>query len=741
MKKEIILLSGMLFAGVTSFAQQKQDSLRVVHLQEVQVLSTRAAGKTPMAYSNVGKADVKKQNFGQDIPFLLSLTPSLVATSDAGAGVGYTGFRIRGTDATRVNVTTNGIPLNDSESHGVYWVNMPDFASSIEDMQIQRGVGTSTNGAGAFGATLNMKTENISAKPYTEVNGAYGSFNTSKATFKIGSGLINNHWAFDARLSNIHSDGFVDRATTDLHSYFAQGGYFSNNTVVKFVTFGGKEKTYHAWNGTPKDSLATNRTYNPAGDMGNGKYYDNQTDNYTQNHYQLILTHVFNSSWNLNAALHYTRGFGYYEEYKDSTSEAQNFKTLENYGLKSFSYNGNTVSIRDRIQQKWLDNDFGGVVFSLNYQQNKLSATIGGGANRYVGSSFGKNLWVKDYFVVDPNYTYGQEFYRSKGDKSDANIYTKANYELAKGLSAYADLQYRHIDYTIKGQNDKYDSSTSTMQLLDIHKTFNFFNPKVGLFYQIDNNSQAYASLAVGNREPTRSNYTDAFKSQTPTSEQLVDYEAGYAFANQTFSIGANLYFMNYKNQLILNGQINNVGEALTTNIAESYRAGVELMAGVKFTDGFKWNGNVTFSKNEIKNFTEYVANWDTGGQEVHYLGTTPIAFSPNVVANSIFTATFDKFDLALQSNLVGKQYIDNTGNDSRSIDQYFINNLRLGHTFEVNGVKSISINLLINNIFDVKYESNAWVYSYYEGGVRKAMDGYYPQAGINALASLSLRF
>ena len=737
MKKEIILLSGMLFAVLSSFAQQKQDSLRVVHLQEVQVLSTRAAGKTPMAFSNVGKADVKKQNFGQDIPFLLSLTPSLVATSDAGAGVGYTGFRIRGTDASRVNVTTNGIPLNDSESHGVYWVNMPDFASSIEDMQIQRGVGTSTNGAGAFGATLNMKTENLSSKPYTEVNGAYGSFNTSKATFKIGSGLINNHWAFDARLSNIHSDGFIDRATTDLHSYFAQGGYFSNNTVVKFVTFGGKEKTYHAWYGIPKDSLKTNRTFNPAGDMGNGQYYDNQTDNYTQNHYQLILTHVFNPNWNLNAALHYTKGSGYYEEYKLG-------KDLAKYGLKPFTYKANgkdsLLEASDLVQQKWLDNDFGGAVFSINYKTDKLSATLGGGANRYVGNSFGKIMWVKNY-AGDDNFAPGQEFYRSKGDKSDANVYAKANYELVKGLSAYLDLQYRHIDYTIKGQNDKYDSSTKAMQLLDIHKQFDFFNPKVGLFYQIDNNSQAYASLAVGNREPTRSNYTDAVKSQTPTSEQLTDYEAGYSFANETFIVGANLYFMNYKNQLILNGQINDVGEALTTNIAESYRSGIELMAGVKFTNSFKWNGNVTFSKNKIKNFTEYVDNWDTWGQEVHNLGTTPIAFSPNVVANSIFTATFDKFDLAWQSNLVGKQYIDNTGDDSRSINQYFINNLRLGHTFDVKGVKSISINLLINNIFDVKYESNAWVYSYYEGGVRKAMDGYFPQAGINALASLSLRF
>ena len=665
----------------------------------------------------------------------------ILATSDAGAGVGYTGFRVRGSDASRVNVTTNGIPLNDSESHGVYWVNMPDFASSIEDLQIQRGVGTSTNGAGAFGATLNMKTENIAANPYTEVSGGYGSFNTSKATFKIGSGLINDHWAFDARLSNIHSDGFVDRATTDLSSYFMQGGYFSKNTVVKLVAFGGKERTYHAWNGIPKDSLATNRTYNPAGDMGNGKFYDNQTDNYTQKHYQLILTHVFNPSWNLNAALHYTKGKGYYEEYKDSTSEANLWKTLENYGLKSFDFNGNGVSIRDRIQQKWLDNDFGGMVYSLNYNQNNLSATLGGGVNRYVGNSFGKNLWVKDYFVADPNYTYGQEFYRSKGDKSDANIYAKANYELLKGLSLYADLQYRYIDYSIKGQNDKYDSKTKAMQVLDIHKTFNFFNPKAGLFYQINNSNQAYASVAVGHREPTRSNYTDAVNSLIPTSEQLVDYEAGYVFNSQSITFGANLYFMNYKNQLILTGKINDVGEALTTNIPESYRLGIELTAGAKISNWLKWNGNVTFSQNKIKNFTESVDDWTNGGQVDHALGSTPIAFSPNVVANSIFTASCKNMDVALQSNLVGKQYIDNTGNENRSLSKYFVNNLRIGYVLKLKNIKSIGINLLVNNILNVNYESNAWVYSYYENGVRSQTDGYYPQAGRNVMTNISFRF
>ncbi|MDP4271518.1 MAG: TonB-dependent receptor, partial [Bacteroidota bacterium] len=564
------------------------------------------------------------------------------------------------------------------------------------------------------------------------------------------TGLINGHWAFEGRFSNIHSDGYIDRATSNMQSYFGQGGYFSKNTVLKFITFGGTEHTYHAWNGVPKDSLTTHRTYNPSGYMGtdasgNPLYYKNQTDNYTQNHYKLILSHVINPNLSLNAALFLIKGKGYYEEYKDSVSESSLGKILECYGLKSFEYNGKIVSIRDRIQQKWLDNDFGGVVFSLNYKMNKLDATFGGGANRYVGYSFGKNMWVKDYFTVDPNYNYGQEFYRSKGDKYDANLYVKANYQLTKELSAYADLQYRYIDYTIKGTNDKFDWNIYALQPLDIHKQFNFFNPKAGLFYQIDKNSQAYASVSVAHREPTRNNFTDAVNSIEPTSERLIDYEAGYTFANKTFTVGANLYFMDYKNQLILNGQINAVGEALTTNIPESYRAGIELMAGVKITDWLKWTGNATLSQNRIKNFTEYVdnfdANWTSLKQEEHFLGTTPIAFSPNLTAASIISADYRKWSAGLMSNYVGKQYIDNTGNNDRSLNAYFVNNLRVGYVLNPKAVKELGFSILVNNIFNVKYESNAWVYSYYYDGVRYASDGYFPQAGTNVLANVTLKF
>lgn len=755
MKKVILtllLVGGLFEASAQRRNVQSKDSIaRNIRLDEMVVTGIRASGKTPVAYSNVNKEEIKRLNFGQDIPYLLSLTPSLVATSDAGTGVGYTGIRVRGTDASRINVTTNGVPINDSESHGVYWVNMPDFASSLEDLQIQRGVGTSTNGAGAFGASLNMKTENASMNPYAEMNGAYGSFNTSKATFKAGTGLINDHWAFDARLSNIHSDGFIDRATTDLNSYFAQGGYFSQNTVVKLITFGGKERTYHAWDGVPKDLLRTNRTFNPSGHMaedsyGNplAPYYKDQTDNYQQTHYQLILTHVFSPELNFNAALHYTKGKGYYEEYKVN-------RKLVEYGLDPFNYEGSLVKKSDLVRQKWLDNDFGGAVFSLNYKKADWDLTFGGGANQYAGNHFGKIMWVKDY-VGDAAFTPGQEFYRSTGDKTDVNTYLKANYALSKRLSAYADLQYRFIDYKIKGQNDAWDWMTEAMQQLDIHKKFNFFNPKAGLYFQINENNHAYASFAAGHREPTRNNYTDGSINENPVAERLFDYEAGYVFQNPVVSLGVNLYYMDYKNQLVLNGKVNEIGEPLTSNIPESYRAGIEFIAGAKITNWLKWDGNMTLSQNRIKNYSEFVdlydENWDWADQVENKLGTTPISFSPNVIANSIFSANYKSWSASLLSSYVGKQYIDNTGSDTRSLDSYFVNNIRLGYTLKVKGLKEIGLGLLINNILNEKYESNAWVYSYYQQPNansplkdRYESYGYFPQAGTNVMANITLKF
>ncbi|GHT09387.1 TonB-dependent receptor [Bacteroidia bacterium] len=766
MKKVFLFLLASYLPFMSAFAKSNEgDSLKRVQLQEVEVVSVRANSKTPVAYSNTGKAEIESANFGQDIPFLLLLTPSVISTSDAGTGIGYTGFRIRGTDANRINVTTNGIPLNDSESHGVFWVNMPDFASSLENLQVQRGVGTSTNGAGAFGASVNMKTENIPQQSYGEFNGSYGSFNTSKATFKTGTGLINGHWAFDARLSSVQSDGFIDRASVDLKSYFAQGAYFNENTLLKFITFGGKEKTYHAWDGVPDYILFPdnpnekgNRTYNPSGyrgddSNGNPLYYKNQTDNYQQTHYQLSLLQVLNPHLNLNVSLHYTKGLGYYEEYKTK-------RTLKEYGLKPFELNGETVKKSDLVRQKHLDNDFGGAIFSLDYNKDRWTVSLGGGANSYDGNHFGYVTWVKNY-ANDAVFSPEQEYYRSKGKKSDANVYLKGNYQLTDALSLYADLQFRRIDYKINGKNDTWDWLNGEMQKLNVHEKFNFFNPKAGLFYQINPNNQVFGSFAVAHREPNRNNYTDAGINETPKPERLIDYELGYKFNERIFAAGVNLYYMQYKDQLVLNGKVNEIGEPLTSNVPDSYRAGIELTAGVRILPSLKWDGNLTLSQNKIKNYTEYVTVYDSddnteAAQQADYYGTTNISYSPDVIANSLFSFQYKSFSAGFHSNYVGKQYLDNTGKTDknlegatkkeRSIDAYFVNNLRLGYDFKLKGIKQLGVNLLINNLFNEQYETNGWVWSCYyrqsDGSVEPYTEkSYFPQAGTNILANIVLKF
>jgi iron complex outermembrane receptor protein len=745
MKKVFLFMTASVLPLSVLFAEKiEADSLNSLNLQEVEIVSSRANAKTPVAYSNVSKEEIETYNFGQDIPFLLTLTPSVIATSDAGTGIGYSGFRVRGTDANRINVTSNGVPLNDSESHGVFWVNMPDFASSLQDLQIQRGVGTSTSGAGAFGASINMKTGNIPLESYGEFDGSYGSFNTVKTTFKLGSGLLKKHWAFDARLSSITSDGFIDRASADLKSYFAQGAYFSDNTMLKLVTFSGKEKTYHAWDGVPNAVLEDgNRTYNPSGykgDDANGNplYYENQTDNYHQTHYQLSLLQKLNPNLNLNVVLHYTQGFGYYEEYKTG-------RNLIEYGLNPFEQENMLVEKSDLVRQKYLDNDFYGGIFSLDYTKDKWNVSLGGGINQYDGNHFGKVVWVKNY-SNDSEFQPNHEYYRGMGKKSDENIYLKGNYQLTGELSLYGDIQYRRIDYKIEGRNDVWDWINEDMQKLNVHEKFNFFNPKAGLFYQINKKNNVYGSFAVAHREPNRNNYTDANVNEIPKPERLSDYEVGYKFGDQTFVAGVNLYYMQYKNQLVLNGKVNDIGEPLTSNVLNSYRAGVEMILGIRITDGLKWNGNLTLSQNKIKDYTEYVNNWETEEQETEYLGTTSIAFSPEIVANSLFSWNYQSFSAGLQSSYVGKQYLDNSGSNDRKINPYFVNNLRLGYVFQLKGIKSFQLNLLINNLFNAQYETNGYVWdSWYEGSgdnrQRKNELCYFPQAGINAMIHLALKF
>jgi len=727
---------------------QKNNSL-----QEITVTSLRATDKSPVAYSNLDKETLSKTNLGQDIPYLLAQTPSFVASSDAGTGIGYTNFRIRGTDAARINITINGIPYNDPDEQGAYWVDVPDLASSIENLQVQRGVGTSTNGAGAFGANISMQTENYATKASGEISTSYGSFNTQKATVKASSGLLNNHWAIDTRLSSVTSDGYIDRATANMKSYFIQAGYYGEKTTIKLLTFGGTEKTYHAWDGIDSYALPTleyPRTYNPCGYMGkdangNPLYYKNQTDNYIQRNYQLLGVHAFSSELSLNIGLHYTRGDGYYEEYKRKQS-------LATYSLVPFDLNGTIVGISDLVRQKKMGNDFGGGVFSFNYQKNKLSAQFGGALNNYWGKHWGDVIWVKNYVgSILPT----TEYYRSKVNKLDANVYLKVNYEILPKLNVYADLQYRHVGYKLQGTNDQWDDAIGGMQILDVDKTFNFFNPKAGLFYHPNTYNDYFVSFAIANREPTRTNYTDGSKSTWPTYESLYDTEVGYKFHNNVFSVGANAYFMYYHNQLILTGKINDIGEALTDNIAKSYRSGIELTGSVKPVNWLRWDASVTFSYNRITNFTETVsvvdADWNPTGESVtNIYHNTPIAFTPTLLGNSMITFTKGNFEAGLQSVYVGKQFVDNTGKADRQLPDYFLNNLRLTYSVPVKGLRGLVFTVLVNNLLNKMYISNAWSSPYIDQNMANPVYnqstpvnnyfGAYPQAGRNFLAGVTVK-
>lgn len=732
-------------AGIVSYAgvayAQEADSIRHVYLQEVQVVSTRASEKTPVAFSNLDKKQIRKQNSGQDIPFLLTITPSVVATSDAGTGIGYTGVRVRGTDATRINITTNGVPMNDAESHTLYWVNMPDLASSVEDLQIQRGAGTSTNGGAAFGASVNLKTESVSTRPYGEVSASYGSFNTHKEVFKVGTGLLGGHWGFDARLSNIISDGYIDRASSDLKSYYVQGGFYADNTIVKFITFGGKEKTYHAWNGVSEERLQTDRRYNSCGeiedDQGNVVgFYDDQNDNYRQTNYQLLFTQSIAGSLSLNVTLHYTDGIGYYQEYK-------NKRSFEEYALTPFILDGKEIKKSNLVRKKQMDNGFGGGVFSLNYTGTRLDASFGGAVNHYDGNHFGRVIWVKNYIG---NLLPDHEYYRNKGRKTDANFYFRGNYELVSGrLSAYADLQYRHIRYRIKGDNDKWDFINNRMQRLDVDNLYDFFNPKAGIYYRIDRRNTAYASFSVAQKEPTRNNFTDAKFGILPNPERMFDYEAGYTFTHTDFMAGVNLYYMQYKDQLILTGETNDIGEPLARNVPDSYRMGAEFQIGARIFSFLRWNGNLTLSRNRIKRYTEVLYHYKKGvdiPQKVeNYLGTTPIAFSPDLTLGSLFSFDYKRISASLQSLYVGKQHLDNTGRKENMLDDYFVNNLRIGYSFPLGIIREASVNLLVNNLFNVMYASNGAVYSSLYEGERSDDRYYFPQAGTNVLANVTLRF
>lgn len=750
MKKTFLTTAALVSASCAALAATapKADTAKVVRLQNVEVTATRATKTTPVAFTNVSKQQIAELNHGKDIPFLVSSTPSVLTTSDAGAGIGYSAMRVRGTDATRINVTANDIPLNDAESHSIFWVNTPDFASSLEDIQIQRGVGTSTNGAGAFGASVNMRTQRFSMNPYAEMSGTYGSFNTNKETFKVGSGLIGGHWNFDARFSHIASDGYRDRASSKLHSYFAQAGYFGGQTSVRFITFGGKECTYHAWDGISKSDLTDNRKYNPNGEIKrDGKvigFYDDQTDNYRQTHYQLIWDQGIGANWHWNLGLHYTDGFGYYQEYK-------NARTLKEYGLEPFMVGDNKVKKSSLVRKKNVDSGFGGAVFSLNFAKGSLNTTFGGSFNSYANDHYGNVIWVENYLLpLDPSH----EYYRNKGKKNDFTIYWKASNTLWQSLRLYADMQYRHIGYKITGDNDKWDwtASPEHLQVLNVDEKFDFFNPKVGLIYDFNKHNTAYASFSVAQKEPTRNNYTDGLFTVHPKAEKLFDWEAGYTFSSDRFTAGVNFYYMKYKDQLVLNGKLNEIGEAMAENVPDSYRMGVELQAGVKITEWLRWDLNGTFSRNRIKDYVGYVSNYEASTWNDLYTqtavekGNTTIAMSPSFIGNSVIEFNLKGFSAQFTSQYVSRQYLDNFENKEDSLDPYFVSHLNLAYTFKLPHVKAITVGCTVYNIFNEKYETNGYSQTCAlvsaDGSYKLSSDPrFYPMAGTNVLAHLTFSF
>jgi iron complex outermembrane receptor protein len=718
--KKIVLSVALSLTGMLLFAQLNKKFNDTTLLKPIEVLAVRAADNAPFAKTNFTKKEIERNNLGQDLPFLLNQTPSVVVNSDAGNGVGYTGIRIRGTDATRINVTLNGIPYNDAESQGTFLVDLPDFSSSINSIQIQRGVGTSTNGSGAFGATINLSTNEVNDKFYAELNNTYGSFNTWKNTFKVGSGLIGKHFTIDGRLSNITSDGYIERAKSDLKSYYLSTAYLDAKNSLRLNIFSGKEKTYQAWNGVSESDLLTNRRYNVSGQEQPGKPYENETDNYTQTHYQLFYNHQFNTYWKTNLTLFLTKGAGYYEQYKAQS-------TLLNYGVPNYvDGNNSTISKTDLIRRLWLDNDFYGTTFSVQHQKNKTQFTAGGGWNNYDGKHFGEIIWAKVTAAVPANF----RWYNLTANKKDFSLFTKWAEQWDAHWQSYADLQVRTINYRINGFRDN--------PSLLIKNNYTFINPKFGITYT-NKNWQAYLSYAIAGKEPNRDDF-EAGTTNQPKAETLFDTELGVEKKSTKFTYGANLYYMKYNNQLVLTGKINDVGAYTRTNIPNSYRIGIELQGKAKLNNWLNISANAAFSQNKVIDFTEYIDDYDNGGQVINQYKKTNISFSPAVVAGySINFTPIKNAEINLLGKQVSRQYMDNTSQKSRSLNGYYVQDIRLSYLLEKKFFKATNVILQLNNVFNKKYEPNGYTYSYIYGGL-VSENYYFPMAQFNMMLGVNVK-
>lgn len=707
-----ILLS---ILSLQSFSQERpKDTVKVQSLNDVLVSAVRAKGKNPITFTNISKEELAPRNLGQDIPVILNYLPSVVTTTDAGNGVGYTYMRVRGSDGSRINVTLNGIPFNDSESQGTFFVNLPDFASSLESVQLQRGVGTSSSGAGAFGASLNMQTKSFQEKAYAEIANTVGSFATRKHTLSFGTGL-NNHFELNGRLSQIASDGYIDRALSNLFGYFFNANYITESTVIKAIAFGGKEKTYQAyWGIEDPEKLKNDRTFNPAGMYfdadGTMKFYDNEIDNYLQNHFQLHWSEKWSKKWISNAALHYTIGKGYFEQYNED-------QVLADYNLPDFG--GNSIS--DLVRKRWLDNDFFGATFSLNYKTAKTDILLGGAANRYLGNHFGEVVWTP-YFKSKNN-----SYYKNFGTKEDVNFYSKASSNLTNRLNLFIDLQYRMVFY-----------QANSIKFADVNDTFRFFNPKAGLNYQFNTKNSFYGYFGIANKEPRRDDYENG----SVKPERLFDYELGWKYNTPKVKVSVNAFYMRYNNQLVMTGALNDVGSPIFTNSGDSYRLGLEVESTINLGRKIILQPNITLSQNKNQDF------YFQRDAVLQNLGNTNIAYSPNVIiGNRLAFLPVKNFQVSLLSKYVGEQFMGNIDSDNSKLSAYFVNDLNIAYDWKINkGIRSIVFSGLVNNLFDLEYESNGYFYTYDDNwsnaGSTKTIEGtgYYPQAGINFLLGITLK-
>ena len=720
MKRIAIMITAIIISSQI-FSQSKDSTKRdsFLLLEPVELKAIRAGENSPFTKTNISKKEIEKVNLGQDLPFILNQTPSVVINSDAGNGVGYTGIRIRGSDASRINVTLNGVPFNDPESQGTFFVDLPDFSSSVSSIQVQRGVGTSSNGAAAFGASINISTNEPNLKPYLELNNSYGSFNTWKNTIKVGSGLVSDHFTTDFRLSQITSDGYIDRAKSDLKSYYFSTAYIGKNNSIRFNMFSGKEKTYQAWYGVSEADLKTNRTINYAGTERPGDPYDNETDNYKQDHYQLFYNQQLTGKLKFNTGLFYIKGKGYYEQYKADQAYAD-------YGLPEPVYGTDVITNTDLVRQLWLDNDFYGSIFSLHYTDKLSQFTLGGGWNRYVGNHYGDVVWA------EKGLTLPGRFYDLDANKNDLSIYLKQQTKIGSLFSVFYDLQYRRVKYNLYGFRYNPD--------LIIHNKYNFFNPKLGLSFQ-KNSWSGYLSYSLGQKEPNRDDFEASLNDQ-PRAEKLNDVELGFEKRTSNYNVGLTAYFMHYKDQLVLTGKINDVGAYTRTNIPKSYRAGVELVAGANITSWLKASVNGSISKNKVLDFIEYIDDYDNGGQKINQYSKPDIAFSPNIIGGATISfIPVKNAELSFISKYVSKQYLDNTQNESRKLNAYYTQDASLIYTISKKWLKELNIILQANNLLDKKYEPNGYTFSYYYGGSLTTENYYFPMAARNYMVGLNLKF